>query len=59
MQKKCFSFSFVFFIAQLALAQSPETLTIRKYEEQHADDVIKEFTNFLSIPNVASDTANI
>lgn len=59
MQKKCFSFLLAFFITQLALAQSAETLTIRQYETQHAGDVIKEFVKFLSIPNVASDTANI
>ncbi len=59
MQKKYFSFLFAFFIAQLAFAQSAETLTIRRHETQHADDVIKEFVRFLSIPNVASDTANL
>ncbi|MEO6637836.1 MAG: hypothetical protein ABIN25_06145, partial [Ginsengibacter sp.] len=59
MQKKCFSLLFAFFIAQLAYAQSPETLIITKYETQHADEVIKEFVKFLSIPNIASDTAKI
>jgi len=37
-------------------AQSPETLTIRNYVQQNAGALITEFTEFLSIPNVAADT---
>jgi acetylornithine deacetylase/succinyl-diaminopimelate desuccinylase-like protein len=42
-----------------AYAQSPGILTIKKYSQQHADDIISEFRSFLSLPNVASDTLNI
>ena len=59
MQKLIFSFLLTFTATQCVLAQSKEILVIRKYEAQHADDVVKEFTKFLSIPNIASDTANI
>ena len=41
------------------LAQSPETLKIRKFREQHTDQMLKEYFDFLSIPNTARDTAKI
>lgn len=44
---------------QLAFAQSPATLKIRDYRSQHEGAIIKEFVSLLTIPNVASDTANI
>lgn len=40
-------------------AQSTQTLTVRSYRSQHNKAVTEEFVNFLSIPNVASDTGNI
>jgi acetylornithine deacetylase/succinyl-diaminopimelate desuccinylase-like protein len=40
-----------------AWAQSPEVLSIRKYNRQNAGVIISEFNNFLSIPNIAADTA--
>jgi acetylornithine deacetylase/succinyl-diaminopimelate desuccinylase-like protein len=46
-------------ISQFISAQSPEVLTIRKYGVQNADKIVREFSTFLSIPNVARDTANI
>jgi acetylornithine deacetylase/succinyl-diaminopimelate desuccinylase-like protein len=46
-------------LIQFVSAQSPNVLTIRKYEQQNANNVINEFTSFLSIPNVARDTLNI
>ncbi|GHB52467.1 peptidase M20 [Persicitalea jodogahamensis] len=47
------------FLNQPSFAQSAETLSIRNYGSQNADKIIREFSEFLSIPNVASDTANI
>lgn len=54
--------SYIFILlmsSQLVIAQSAETLKIREYRRQHAGKMIGEFASFLSIPNVASDTANI
>ena len=39
--------------------QSPPILTVRKYGQQQANNIISEFVAFLSLPNVASDTLNI
>lgn len=46
-------------LIQGAAAQSPQTLAIRKYNSQHADAIIKEYIEFLSLPNIASDTQNM
>lgn len=42
---------------QYLSAQSPDVLTIRKFGNKNAGDIIGEFTEFLSLPNVAADTA--
>ena len=42
-------------ISQLASAQSPEVLLIRKYATENAGSIINEFSEFLSLPNVAAD----
>jgi acetylornithine deacetylase/succinyl-diaminopimelate desuccinylase-like protein len=59
MKKQLFFFLSCFLIGQLILAQSPEILTVRKYREQNANDIIQEFVKFLAIPNLAKDTLNI
>ena len=46
-------------VVQLLLAQSPDVQKIRTYGQQNAGKIIGEFTEFLSLPNVARDTANI
>ena len=46
-------------LASIAGAQSPATLTVRKLGQQQANNIISEFTAFLSIPNIASDTSAI
>ncbi len=43
----------------ISLAQSPETLKIRSYGTENADKIVREFSEFLSIPNIARDTTNI
>src|SRR5438045_2552321 len=43
--------------ASFARAQPPGILSIRKYSQQNASAIITEFNSFLSIPNVAADTA--
>ena len=54
-RKRFFFFLFGFLIGQLVLAQSPGVLTIRKYVHQNAGNIIREFSEFLSFPNVAAD----
>ena len=49
-------FFFIFFtltLHQLVSAQSNDVLIIRKYENKNADNIIKEFSQFLLLPNVA------
>src|SRR5689334_11501952 len=58
--KRCFvSFILLLFFVSFTLAQSAQTLTIRKYSHQHQDSVIKDYIRFLSISNTAIDTQNI
>ncbi len=49
----------LFFVIQLISAQSPPLLKARAYINQNKYDIVNEFVSFLSLPNVASDTANI
>lgn len=42
-----------------SFSQTPETLSIRKYVNERHHPIMKEFTEFLTIPNVASDSVNI
>jgi len=57
MRKGFFFFVLVFLIDQIVSAQSPEVLTIRKYGNKNAGNIINEFAEFLSLPNVAADPA--
>jgi acetylornithine deacetylase/succinyl-diaminopimelate desuccinylase-like protein len=57
MRKRFFFFLLGFLTGQLVSAQSPEVLTIRKYGNKNAGNIIKEFSEFLSLPNVAADPA--
>ena len=59
MKKYSAFFLMSFLITQFVVAQSPDILTIRKYGNQNAGNIINEFVNFLSIPNLAKDTLNI
>ncbi len=49
----CFLLSLL--AGQFISAQSPELLAIRKYGNKNAGKIISEFTEFLSLPNVAAD----
>jgi acetylornithine deacetylase/succinyl-diaminopimelate desuccinylase-like protein len=40
-------------------SQSAQTFSVRKYIDDHKSTIMREFTDFLSIPNVASDSINI
>src|SRR5690349_5529996 len=46
-------------VVQLAAAQSPDILTVRKYAAKNAVNTIHEFVELLTIPNVAADPAGL
>ena len=46
-------------VLQYATAQSQPVLTTRQFVQQHAGAIIKEYVQFLSIPNVVGDTVGI
>lgn len=46
-------------ITQSVPAQTTESLKIRAYGNDNAGSIIKEFTNFLTLPNVATDTPGL
>jgi acetylornithine deacetylase/succinyl-diaminopimelate desuccinylase-like protein len=45
--------------ANLAFSQSPAVSAARSYRQAHEHEIIEEFVELLSIPNVASDAPNI
>lgn len=59
MKKYIFIFQLTLCIGSLVYAQLPDVLTVRKYVNQNSDKIIKEFADFLAIPNLAKDTVNI
>jgi acetylornithine deacetylase/succinyl-diaminopimelate desuccinylase-like protein len=51
---------FIFLVnVQAVLGQSPGILKVRDWERRQEPAMMPEFVSFLSIPNVASDSANI
>ena len=57
MKQFFFLFLVVFFMCEFVSGQSPEVLTIRNYRIKNASNKINEFSEFLSIPNVAADNS--
>lgn len=57
MRKRVFFLLLSFLVAQFLSAQSPEILSIRKYGKENAGNIIQEFSELLSLPNVAADPA--
>jgi acetylornithine deacetylase/succinyl-diaminopimelate desuccinylase-like protein len=57
MRKGFVVFLFCFLITQLAMAQTSEVLTVRKFVNENAGQIIDEFYRFLTLPNVAADPA--
>ncbi len=55
MRKYFFFFLLSFLIDESVSAQSAEVLTIKKYGSENAGNIIKEFSEFLYLPNVATD----
>jgi acetylornithine deacetylase/succinyl-diaminopimelate desuccinylase-like protein len=50
---------FVLFTASPSVAQNKLQLEVRAYRQKHEHQILKEFVDLLSIPNVASDQPNI
>jgi acetylornithine deacetylase/succinyl-diaminopimelate desuccinylase-like protein len=46
-------------LAEEAFSQSPAASAARSYRQAHEHEIIEEFADLLSIPNVASDAPNI
>lgn len=57
MRKTVWLFPVLLLLAVTSLAQSKEIIALRKSREQSTHNIIDEFTAFLSLPNLASDTA--
>jgi acetylornithine deacetylase/succinyl-diaminopimelate desuccinylase-like protein len=57
MKKRFFLLLLGSLVCQLVSAQSTVIPAIRKYVNKNAGDIITEFSEFLSIPNVAADPA--
>jgi acetylornithine deacetylase/succinyl-diaminopimelate desuccinylase-like protein len=55
MRKRFLFFLLSFLISELSSAQSPEVVLIRKYTTENAGSIINEFSEFLTLPNVAVD----
>jgi len=55
MKKSFFFFLLSFSISQSASTQSPEVLLLRKFVNNNAGNIINEFRELLSLPNVAAD----
>jgi len=55
MRKYIFLLLLCFPIDQSVSAQSPAVLAIRKFGKENAGNIINEFSEFLSLPNVAAD----
>lgn len=63
MKRICSIFLFLFFVLVLVgrdlQCQTALWQTVRDYRQQHEQDIIREFMEVLSIPNIASDRENI
>ncbi|WP_051408574.1 hypothetical protein [Sediminibacterium sp. C3] len=42
-----------------SFSQTPEIISIRKYREENTAAIMKEYVDFLSIPNTANDAAGL
>ncbi len=59
MNKKLLFMSVALGFTHFLCAQTPQLLKVRKHFEDNQHAIINEFTSFLSIPNIASDSPNI
>jgi acetylornithine deacetylase/succinyl-diaminopimelate desuccinylase-like protein len=56
---RIFCFTILTMLAITGFCQSPDNLKIRNWHTQHEPALLQEFTAFLAIPNVASDSAGL
>ncbi|MEK7723893.1 MAG: hypothetical protein AAB336_06060 [Acidobacteriota bacterium] len=59
MKRTIFSLSLILSIACQIFAQNSVTIAIREYRQSNEHQLLQDFVQMLSIPNVASDTPNI
>lgn len=59
MKNYCCFFILCYLFCLSVAAQPPEIAATRKYVQQNANNIVDEFTNFLALPDNASDTVNI
>jgi len=59
MKKTTFFFLLFILFFQTVSAQSPEVLSIRKQVLQNSGNILTEYSQFLSLPNVAADPVNL
>jgi acetylornithine deacetylase/succinyl-diaminopimelate desuccinylase-like protein len=61
--RRMWGWAFVIFLCVAASAQGPTPQTVRSavrdYRQQHELEIVRNYFELLSLPNVASDTANI
>jgi acetylornithine deacetylase/succinyl-diaminopimelate desuccinylase-like protein len=61
--KRVWGWAFVIFLCAATSAQGPSPQTVRsavhEYRQQHELEIVRNYFELLSLPNVASDTANI
>lgn len=53
------AFAILSLLSLQSFSQSPDLQRIRNWRTQHESSLVREFTTFLAIPNVASDSPNI
>jgi acetylornithine deacetylase/succinyl-diaminopimelate desuccinylase-like protein len=54
-EMKCYMFFALFFIGSYAFSQEAQLSVIRKFNQQQADRLLREYFSFLAIPNTASN----
>ena len=59
MKQYAFLFLLVFCMGEFVSGQSPELSMIRNYRIKNEGNIINEFSEFLSMPNVAADAAGL
>ena len=59
MRKCLFLFLLSISITKSVFSQTPESLEIKAYGNNNAGSIIREFTDFLTLPNIATDTIGL
>ncbi|HEX5668232.1 MAG TPA: M20/M25/M40 family metallo-hydrolase [Chitinophagaceae bacterium] len=59
MAKKIIVSALALFVTISLFAQSPEVLKVREWRMKHENRLLRDYMDFISIPNIASDTASL